>query len=70
MSGATPLDDSAPSQPRGAATSETVFRWSATALVGTVWISATLFGLYILAFYAGSLAEGRMSKWNQNLSGL
>ena len=70
MSNATPLDDLAPLEPRGAAMSDTVFRWSAMALIGTVWISATLFGLYILAFYAGALAEGRMSKWNQNLSGL
>src|ERR1700679_361864 len=70
MSNATQLDVYAPSQSRGAAMSETVFRWSGTALVGTVWISATLFGLYILAFYAGALAEGQMSKWNQNLPGL
>jgi hypothetical protein len=70
MSNATPLDDYTPSQPRGAAISETAFRWSGTALVGTVWMSATLFGLYILAFYAGSLADGHVSKWNQNLTGL
>ena len=50
--------------------SETLFRWCGTALIGTVWISATLFGFYILAFYAGALAEGQMSKWNQNLTGL
>lgn len=45
-------------------------RWSATALVATVWISATLFGLYILAFYAGALAEGEMAAWNRVLPGL
>ncbi|WP_420125540.1 DUF2306 domain-containing protein [Longimicrobium sp.] len=50
--------------------SEKVLRWSATALVATVWISATLFGLYILAFYAGALAEGEMAAWNRVLPGL
>lgn len=47
--------------------SEKVLRWSATALVATVWISATLFGLYILAFYAGALADGEMEAWNRIL---
>jgi hypothetical protein len=49
---------------------ETAFRWSGRALVCTVWISATLFGLYIVAFYVGALADGQMTKWNQNLPGL
>ncbi|HTB86970.1 MAG TPA: DUF2306 domain-containing protein [Steroidobacteraceae bacterium] len=49
---------------------KTVFRWSGTALVCTVWISATLFGLYIVAFYVGALADGQVAKWNQNLPGL
>ena len=44
--------------------SAALLRWSGAALVGTVWVSATLFGLYILAFYAGALAEGEMEKWN------
>lgn len=44
--------------------SAALLRWSGTALVATVWISATLFGLYILAFYAGALAAGDMEKWN------
>ena len=49
---------------------ETAFRWTGAALVGTVWISATLFGLYIVAFYVGALADGQVVKWNQNLPGL
>ena len=49
---------------------ETAFRWSGAALVCTVWISATLFGLYIVAFYVGALADGQVTKWNQNLPGL
>lgn len=42
-------------------------RWTSIALVATVWISATLFGLYILAFYAGALADGQMAQWNEVL---
>src|SRR5471030_710031 len=70
MSNATPLADYAPSQIRGAAMTETAFRWSGAALVCAVWISATLFGLYIVAFYVGALADGQVAKWNQNLPGL
>lgn len=47
--------------------STTALRWSSIALVATVWVSATLFGLYILAFYAGALAEGDMTRWNEVL---
>lgn len=39
-------------------------------LVTTVWISAGLFGLYILAFYAAALYNGHLAKWNQILPGL
>lgn len=55
-----------PSRDRSAA----VLRWAGTALVATVWGSASLFGLYILAFYAGALADGSMATWNRNLAGL
>lgn len=44
-----------------------LLRWSSVALVATVWVSATLFGLYILAFYAGALAAGDMARWNDVL---
>lgn len=70
MSNATPLDDYAQSRHRSDAITDTAFRWSGTALVCTVWISATLFGLYIVAFYLGALADGQVATWNQNLSGL
>lgn len=70
MSNATPLVDYAPSQRRSAAMTETAFRWSGVALVCTVWISATLFGFYIVAFYVGALGDGQVAKWNQNLPGL
>lgn len=63
---AGPLESARPRRDLSAA----VLRWSAVALVATVWLSATLFGLYILAFYAGALAEGEMERWNGVLSGL
>ena len=42
-------------------------RWSSLLLVTTVWVSAALFGLYILAFYASALYEDKMDRWNQVL---
>jgi hypothetical protein len=70
MANANPLADYAPSRLRGTTMAETAFRWSGTALVCTVWISATLFGLYIVAFYVGALVDGQVARWNQNLPGL
>ena len=45
-------------------------RWTVLLLVTTVWISAGLFGLYILAFYASALFGGNLEKWNGVLPGL
>lgn len=39
-------------------------------LVITVWCSAGLFGLYIIAFYAASLYAGNGARWNEMLPGL
>lgn len=47
--------------------SHTMLRWAGISLVATVWISAILFGLYILAFYAMALYDGNMTKWNKVL---
>ena len=44
-----------------------MLRWSAIALVATIWVSAAIFGLYIVRFYAGSLGAGRPSVWNEVL---
>lgn len=44
--------------------------WSAVALVATTWISAGIFGAYILAFYAGSAFNGSADLWNEILPGL
>ena len=47
-----------------------LFNYSRATLAATAWVSASLFGLYILAFYAGALADRTMTQWNQNLPGL
>ncbi len=39
-------------------------------LVVTVWISAILFGLFILAFYFAALLQGNTAQWNEILPGL
>ena len=44
--------------------------WSGVALVATVWVSALLFGVYILAFYVMALSDGDLSRWNNVLPGL
>ena len=41
--------------------------WSSVLLTTTVWVSAALFGLYILAFYAAALYEGNLERWNKML---
>jgi uncharacterized membrane protein len=63
------IDDMAPRQARPAVRglSSALLRWSSVALVATVWLSAALFGLYILAFYAGALWDGEMQRWNEVL---
>src|SRR5688572_20484825 len=47
-----------------------IVRWLGILLVATVWTSAGLFGLYIIAFYALALVDGNMVKWNEILPGL
>jgi hypothetical protein len=48
-------------------TSARALHWAARALTATCWISAALFGLYILAFYAAALVDGNIAKWNESL---
>lgn len=50
--------------------SERSLHWSGVSLVGTVWLSALLFGSYILAFYATALFDGDLQRWNEVLPGL
>jgi hypothetical protein len=44
--------------------SQTILNWSTRILSAAVWTSASLFGLYILAFYAAALYQGDMQRWN------
>lgn len=45
-------------------------RVASKVLVGTVWLSATLFGLYILLFYFAALLLGETDRWNNVLPDL
>jgi hypothetical protein len=47
-----------------------LLRWSGAALVAAAWLSAALFGTYIVFFYAGAIAAGTPDQWNANLPGL
>jgi len=47
-----------------------IFRWTRILLITTVWVSAGLFGLYILSFYAAALYQGNLERWNEILPGL
>ena len=49
---------------------ENIFRGTRILLITTVWLSAGLFGLYILAFYAAALYQGDFERWNNILPGL
>ena len=44
--------------------------WSGTTLAAAAWLSAALFGTYIVFFYAGAIAVGTPAQWNANLPGL
>lgn len=68
LAGGVPAMDPARSRVRDGG--GVALRWSMIALAATVWLSTTVFGLYILAFYAGALAEGEMARWNGVLPGL
>jgi len=63
----TTLDPPAAPQLTDEASGARTLRWSARVLTTTVWISAALFGLYILAFYAAALVDGNIAKWNEGL---
>ena len=50
--------------------SDTAIRIGTYVLVATVWVSALLFGLFILSFYFVALLEGNTAQWNRVLPGL
>jgi hypothetical protein len=47
-----------------------LLRFSGSGLVLASWLSAALFGLYILFFYLGALSGSDLSSWNNNLPGM
>jgi Predicted membrane protein (DUF2306) len=47
--------------------SAATLRWATRILVSMVWISAAIFGLYIIAFYAGVAFDGAIDQWNAAL---
>ncbi len=49
---------------------DSLLQWTLRLLVTTVWVSAILFGLYILAFYFIALLQGNTAQWNEVLPGL
>lgn len=52
------------------ASSKLAFNIAKALLIFTVWGSAMIFGLYILAFYALSFFNGQLTQWNKILPGL
>lgn len=50
--------------------SDTAIRLISRLLVATVWVSALLFGLFILSFYFVALLKGNTGQWNEILPGL
>jgi hypothetical protein len=63
----TPLYTSSSASLVRTGTSAQALQWTARALTAACWISAGLFGLYILAFYAAALVDGNIAKWNESL---
>ena len=59
-----------PSVPIKSTISDAAIRIAGRLLVAAVWISATLFGLYILSFYFIALMKGNSAQWNEALPGL
>lgn len=49
------------------AVSAASLRWTMIALVVAVWISAAIFGFYIVAIYLGALVDGNLDQWNRDL---
>ncbi len=44
-----------------------ILKFSGVLLVGASWISAAIFGVYILAFYLGAVPRGLIGQWNSTL---
>ena len=53
--------------PDPAPVSEVLLRLAGGALLISSWVSAAIFGAYILAFYIGAISRGTMTGWNLTL---
>jgi hypothetical protein len=56
-----------PNSPSAPVVPEQVHRSANRALLGIVWLSSGIFGLYILANYASAWFEGDLERWNNVL---
>ena len=45
-------------------------RWSAVLLVAATWVSAAVFGTYIVSFFGGAALRGSPERWNESLPAL
>jgi hypothetical protein len=48
----------------GSSLDQRVFKAASAALLTVSWLSAAVFGAYILAFYGGAAPSGQMERWN------
>jgi hypothetical protein len=56
-----------PDQGEGSGWSARALTWAIRCLVGVVWISAAIFGLYIIAFFVRAAVNDALPDWNQSL---
>ena len=55
---------------RGLGRASSLTRWSSRLLVASCWISAAIFGAYILLFFGGTALGGANARWNEALPSL
>lgn len=66
----SPVAEAAVSPVERGSRAATALRWTSRALVATTWVSAGIFGAYILAHYGGAIVAGKLPEWNKKLPGL
>jgi uncharacterized membrane protein len=64
------MGDSATFQTTRAPRPGASLHWAGLGLVSVSWLSAAIFGAYILAFYVGAIPAHHLEQWNGNLPGL
>jgi hypothetical protein len=63
----SPVDLPSPASMKEDAGGAAALHWAALALVCVVWVSAAIFGVYIVAFYFGAVFDGAPDQWNKAL---